>query len=452
MMPKVTTTRTARLLLLALSLWAASSGAPSQSAAVDPSGAPARLRIDRVCGINAAHEGEEPEVRVPVFLSERGDANYLRISLNYDDAYLVYKAVATLSPRWSISRTVGFRETAEGNVAGAFVLKSTPPCEEEPSGEEAVFEVVFTLRNRLRQDPNLLYDSTPISFRPLPSSPPTLGSMDSFAGFLARPEESSEPLRRATILDDGGATIYYQNFVEVGSGEITRRAQSFEIPLYLTVLGDDIDTVSVGVDYDELILREVIPVAPPILPAPVIPNVEAREASFRLNIDRRVTRGRLLRVWVANLIFRFEGTARPDTMALYILPRLLDVQGEGTGGVTSSRSVTGMVEIVEPRFVRGNVDSSVQLRGYPYLPDINDALLILEGLYLSRGEPLLCLEAADCDDNGELDMSDVIVLLNYLFRSADPPRGPFPQPGIDPPGSAANLGCDYPLPYFAPRP
>lgn len=72
--------------------------------------------------------------------------------------------------------------------------------------------------------------------------------------------------------------------------------------------------------------------------------------------------------------------------------------------------------------------------------DITDAIVILDHLFLG-GPPPRCADAADSDDNGRIDISDPIRILVYLFLSPlDPPRAPFPSPGCDP--TDDTLGCD----------
>jgi hypothetical protein len=60
-------------------------------------------------------------------------------------------------------------------------------------------------------------------------------------------------------------------------------------------------------------------------------------------------------------------------------------------------------------------------------------------LFLS-GESLTCLDSADSDDSGELDLTDAIYLLDYLFLGGSPPRAPFSECGRDGPGDL--LGCE----------
>jgi hypothetical protein len=109
-------------------------------------------------------------------------------------------------------------------------------------------------------------------------------------------------------------------------------------------------------------------------------------------------------------------------------------------------SVPGVVRFAAPRFVRGNVDSSeiVSTR-----PDLNDAFRLLQALYVSGDDVLPCREAGDVNDNGRLEITDAVLLLSHLFRSAQPPAAPYPEAGTDPRDSPADLGCELPVPYFA---
>jgi hypothetical protein len=73
------------------------------------------------------------------------------------------------------------------------------------------------------------------------------------------------------------------------------------------------------------------------------------------------------------------------------------------------------------------------LRGDPSLDhilNITDVILILRYRFL--GQTLKCLDAADVNDSGRIDITDVIFLAEYLFGHGTPPGFPFPNPGKDP--------------------
>jgi len=87
-------------------------------------------------------------------------------------------------------------------------------------------------------------------------------------------------------------------------------------------------------------------------------------------------------------------------------------------------------------FVRGDVDSSGEL-------DITDPIKALGYLFLGTPDSLLCIDAADANDSGELDLSDPIHLLTHLFLGGSTPAEPFPGCGED--LTEDSLGCaEYP--------
>jgi len=73
----------------------------------------------------------------------------------------------------------------------------------------------------------------------------------------------------------------------------------------------------------------------------------------------------------------------------------------------------------------------------------------LRHLFLGEASPG-CAETADTDNDGTLALTDAVSLLDFLFRGGPGPAtpGPTTEPcGIDPdpPGSAADIGCEvYP--------
>jgi hypothetical protein len=58
---------------------------------------------------------------------------------------------------------------------------------------------------------------------------------------------------------------------------------------------------------------------------------------------------------------------------------------------------------------------------------------------LFSGATLDCLRAADIDDDGNLNVTDAVLLLGFLFQGAAPPEEPYPECG--PPPSAGLLEC-----------
>ena len=70
--------------------------------------------------------------------------------------------------------------------------------------------------------------------------------------------------------------------------------------------------------------------------------------------------------------------------------------------------------------------------------DVSDGVKVLRHLF--SGVTTNCEDAMDADDNEVLNVTDAIYVLDYLFRARPAPRGPFPEAGLDPSGTA--LGCD----------
>ena len=86
-------------------------------------------------------------------------------------------------------------------------------------------------------------------------------------------------------------------------------------------------------------------------------------------------------------------------------------------------------------FVRGDVSADGSV-------DILDPIRILLALFC--GGALDCRRAADIDDDGDLRVTDAVLLLGFLFQRAAPPREPYPECGPAP--SAGLLDCSSFLP------
>ncbi|MBI4587156.1 MAG: cellulase family glycosylhydrolase [Planctomycetes bacterium] len=86
------------------------------------------------------------------------------------------------------------------------------------------------------------------------------------------------------------------------------------------------------------------------------------------------------------------------------------------------------------RFIRGNANCDEAI-------DLADAIAILQYLF-ARGPASCCLESADVNGDGEIDLADPVYGLIFLYRGARPPPPPFPGCGAAPGGSGAGLGCE----------
>lgn len=82
-------------------------------------------------------------------------------------------------------------------------------------------------------------------------------------------------------------------------------------------------------------------------------------------------------------------------------------------------------------FVRGDCDQDGEV-------NITDAIVCLSYLFLGGIKPT-CLDACDSDDSEELDITDGIRILDFLFLGGQPSPPPFPEEDLDP--SGLRLSC-----------
>ena len=87
----------------------------------------------------------------------------------------------------------------------------------------------------------------------------------------------------------------------------------------------------------------------------------------------------------------------------------------------------------------GNGDGSLEL---------TDGIIVLNYLF-TGGDAPGCMEAADSDNDGQISLTDAVLVLSYLFQGGNAPALPGPPgvntgcgPDTDVPGSPGDLGCD----------
>ena len=102
----------------------------------------------------------------------------------------------------------------------------------------------------------------------------------------------------------------------------------------------------------------------------------------------------------------------------------------GSGSFSELLRIKFTDELPGP-FLRGDADSSGEV-------NLTDAIYLLSYLFQGADIPV-CPDGGDFDDNGRINLTDAIVTLNYLFRGGGPPAAPFPLPGQDP--TADGLQC-----------
>ena len=73
------------------------------------------------------------------------------------------------------------------------------------------------------------------------------------------------------------------------------------------------------------------------------------------------------------------------------------------------------------------------------LVDLSDATAIAGALYLGPAQPA-CEDAADSNDDGAVDLTDVMGILLTLFQGSQGIALPYPNRGVDP--TADSLSCE----------
>jgi hypothetical protein len=92
------------------------------------------------------------------------------------------------------------------------------------------------------------------------------------------------------------------------------------------------------------------------------------------------------------------------------------------------------VHLAEPEvpFRRGDASADDEI-------NLTDAISLLNYLFLSGPQPT-CLRSGDSDDDGRLNLTDGINILSYLFLNGLAPPEPFTSCGLD--GTEDELGCE----------
>ena len=87
-----------------------------------------------------------------------------------------------------------------------------------------------------------------------------------------------------------------------------------------------------------------------------------------------------------------------------------------------------------PQFRRGDGDDNGSIQ-------LTDGIFILNFLFLGGSDPI-CFDAADADDNGAIQLTDGIFILNFLFLGGDAPPAPGLDCGEDTDDPDDALGCE----------
>jgi CD109 antigen len=167
--------------------------------------------------------------------------------------------------------------------------------------------------------------------------------------------------------------------------------------------------------------------------------------AIRSSLDALTAAGTVSRVEVAGrkVIFYLDGLAKDSALEfLFQVRALYPVRAEGPISRAYEyydpdvqASTTGPSIVVGPSapatFIRGDANGDTEL-------DLSDAVTVLQFLFAGSGAPM-CRDAADTNDDGRVDISDPISLLGYLFLGDAPPPPPHPEAGPD--ATADALDC-----------
>ena len=440
------------------------------------------LSMDDVDAVLKGGTQESSPVTVPVRIAGARQANFVQLSVDYDISRLSFRELRIEYGRWILWPGIPVENNPEGRVVAT--LFDLGGGSRPVSGEQGLHFVslVFDLV------PGGLPSDNYVARTPLEFTPFNLESLsdnareETVVGNLDVENQALFIRSIPTEVNNGGVNVFYANAVEVGGGGVTHIEQSVVLPLYVTQLSD-IDFIGVGVDYDELILNlsAVRPREAPGRgsPEPVEVNYRSNPpgADFRLDLRGfgQPETGYLVRRHVADLVFDYSGPGEEgDGMgqggagnhiggSLEIQPSLGRNPGQGVAAAAGSRVfLPGYLRILQPHFVRGNVDSSVLNYQAPEdgaliaadshrtAPDLGDPTAILRWLFIpgEGSQNIRCMEAADVDDDGVVQIDDAVLLLTTLFRGGVEPAAPYPYPGTDREDSPSNLGCELPLPVF----
>lgn len=149
-------------------------------------------------------------------------------------------------------------------------------------------------------------------------------------------------------------------------------------------------------------------------------DAEPLELSGRFSLSLGYSDVGMATVWPGEKNIRADPLFRDFLRGDFFLTALSPCARTGKDGTDMGASG---FEDEGPVFLRGdtNEDSGVNL---------TDAVVILNFLFRGAG-PIACEDAADTDDNGQVNLTDAVYLLNHLFRGGPPLPSPYPAPGRD---------------------
>lgn len=140
----------------------------------------------------------------------------------------------------------------------------------------------------------------------------------------------------------------------------------------------------------------------------------------------------------AEVSFRIEGNEFPAVAPLAgiitaVMPALNPGPHDLTLIIEDQEVFVPMAFQATIYFQRGDVDRNA-------IVGIGDAVTMLMWMFIPGSPVIPCQEAADLNDDGQLQLQDAVHLLSWLFASGPPPASPHPEAGPDP--DQQGPGCE----------
>ncbi len=105
------------------------------------------------------------------------------------------------------------------------------------------------------------------------------------------------------------------------------------------------------------------------------------------------------------------------------------------GGAERPKTTGLFLRVGSPSFVRGDSNGDRRI-------NLSDVIFIINFLFRA-GDPIRCADAGDVNDDGGINLTDPIFFLDYLFRSG--PKPPPPHPSLEEDPTDDSLDCqEYP--------
>lgn len=165
-------------------------------------------------------------------------------------------------------------------------------------------------------------------------------------------------------------------------------------------------------------------------------EVDAWSISAILDASNRLLAGDALELYLVDYALLEEGLSEPYFCGAFVPPLVTTFGSEEIEPETGSGAISITLTPPGEAFLRGDVN------GNGLVEPLRDADLLMRYLFVGTSAPP-CLDAADSDNNGTVNIADAIILLSWGFFGGAPPADPGPTTcGVDPEGG--DIGCGTP--------